>query len=269
MTAKAREIWPGDPEDPRALSDAYVRIDEATRGVDTLRARFDDFVYQTVKTMVSAARGTGASNPTITLPPAATSHEGRVSEDVRLAYVRVLEDLRAALDYGVMKAALKVKPDLTDDEARRVEFVIAPSEKRFSQRIERSLGFAGTMADPLRRLMEYLQPYHGDERLQFLASASGGVKHHGLGEVRHGTTLTLTVYDSDDQRWWQSVGHWVFPLEPNSIVLARAEPRHMTVRVPGNPKKYDPLVVLPICIQHVHTIVNTLEHYVETGRLPD
>lgn len=261
--------WPGEVKDTRALAEAYVRIDEAVKGVDILRNRFRDFLYETVRVMVDTGMKENANNPVLALPPAQVAHRGQVSDDIRLAYVKVLEDLRSALDYGVTQAVLKMQPDLSEDAIRKVEFVIASSEKGFGRRAKYALGSGGDVLEPLKRLMEYLQPYHGDERLWFLSGASGSSKHRGLSEVQHATKMHLVLSDSADQQRLQDAGWWVFPTSHQCVVLARTEQSHLIVRAPNSKRRHDPLVVLPICIEHVRTIINTLEYYLDTGRLPE
>lgn len=265
----ARNEWPGEVKDSRALAEAYVRIDEAVKGTDILRDRFRNFLYETVRMMVHTGMKKDANNPVLTLPPAQVAHRGQVSDDIRLAYVKVLEDLRSALDYGATQAALKMKPDLSEDAIRKLEFVIASSEKGFRRRAQYALGSGGDALEPLRRLMEYLQPYHGDERLWFLSRASGSSKHRGLSEVQHATKMHLILSDSADQQRLQDAGWWVFPTSHKCAVLARTEQSHLVIRAPNSKRRHDPLVVLSICIEHVRAIINTLEYYIETGRLPE
>lgn len=261
--------WPGEVKDPRALAEAYVRIDEAAKGVEVLRSKFSNFLYETARMMVDAGMKKNPSAPVLILPPAHIADGGQVGDDIRLAYVKVLEDLRSALDYGATQAALKMNPDLPDDAIRKVEFVIASSEKGFKKRARYALSSGGNALEPLKRLMEYLQPYHGDERLWFLARASGNSKHRGLSEVQHATKMHLVLSDSTDQQRLRDAGWWVFPTAQEHIVLARADQSQLRVRSPNSERRHDPLVVLPICIEHVLTIINTLEYCIETGHLPE
>ncbi|MCY4473991.1 MAG: hypothetical protein OXC83_00965 [Chloroflexi bacterium] len=260
--------WPGEIEDTRALAEAYVRIDEAAKGVDIPRDKFRDFHYETVRMMVDKGIKEDANGPVPTLPPTQVTDKGQVSDDIRHAYVKILEDLRAALDCGATQAALKLSPDLPEDAIRKLEFIIASSEKGFRKRAKYAFGSGGDTLEPLKQLMECLQPYHGDERLWFLSRASGSSKHRGLSEVQHATKLHTILSKSTDQQRLADAGWWVFPTTHECIVLARTEQSHLTVRVPNSKRRHDPLVVPPICIEHVRAIINTLEYCVETGNLP-
>jgi len=253
--------WPGDEEDPRLLADAYERIHAARSEMETLNAAVRTFVRKTFQKM---ARGWSPERNVfvVNLPPAKLSHEGRVSKEIRRLCGKVTEELRAALDYGIMTVAQKTNPDLTAKERRAVCFIVARTKEKFESVATGALTY---IPDEVKGLIERLQPYHGNQVLEFVADTSNYSKHRSLPKVKHATKVTIILRDSmDQQTTWDEGDWWVFPAGKGRAFWARAEQSRLIIG-----KRYDALTVLPICIEHVEMIVNTLEYYLQNGHLPE
>lgn len=243
-----RAKWPGEEDDHRALADAYVRIDEARSSLQALEAAVRDFVQQTVQKMAS---GWSAERNSfvVSLPSAHLSHEGKVTPEIHRLCADIVENLRAALDYGIMVVATRTKPDMTPTEERRVSFVIARSEEGFVSHASTALKYVG---EDLRHSMEQMQPYHGNQVLELVGDASGSSKHRRLSKVKHSTDLTIVLKEYTAENNWEE---HVFLARANRTVLQMHE-------------RYDALVVFPICIEHVQGIIDDLEFYLQHGHLP-
>lgn len=251
--------WPGAVEDHRSLADAYVRIDTARKDLVILRAEVSSFVRKTVEMMV---RGWSKERNTfvVNLPPADLAHKGKVNNKIRRLCGSITEDLRSALDYGITKVANVAKPDMVEGEKRAVQFIIAHNELGFKSQAKRALKYVG---EPVRRWMENLQPYHGNQVLEFIGGESGSSKHRSLPNVRHATSLTVVLQEDTGQGTWEDSGWWIFPAGEGAVFLTRPGPSQLIIR-----KKYDAFIVFPICIEHTRSIINTLEYYLQTGHLP-
>lgn len=251
--------WPGEEEDHRALADAYVRIDEARSTLQALEAAVGDFVQQTVR-MMASGWSAERNSFVVSLPPAHLSHEGKVPPGIHRMCADIVEDLRAALDYGVMVVATRTKPDITPAEERRVSFVIARSKEGFTSQAPTALKYVG--AD-LRHWMEQMQPYHGNQVLEFIGDASGSSKHRRLPKVKHATELTIVLKEHSAESNWEEQGWNVLPAGEGHVFLARANQTVLRIH-----ERYDALVVFPICIDHVQGIIDDLELYLQHGHLP-
>ena len=252
--------WPGDEEDHSSLADAHTRINEARSAMENLDAEVRNFVRQTVQMMV---RGWSRERNSFvgSLPPARLSHKGKVNRRIRLLCGKVTENLRAALDYGIMKVAQETKSDLTAKEKREVKFIIARTPEHFEREAKRALRY---VREDMQHWMEQLQPYHGNQILEFVAHASSQSKHHSLPKVQHATDLTIILReDAEHRRTWEENGWWIFPAGKGQAFFTRAGQSRLVIR-----KRHDALTVFPICIEHVQRIINTLEYYLQNGDLP-
>ena len=242
--------WPGEEEDHRALADAYMRIDEAKSTLQALEAAVLDFVQQTVRKMAS---GWSAERNSfvVSLPPGHLSHEGKVPPEIHRMCADITENLRAALDYGIMVVATRTKPDIKPAEERGVSFVIARSKKGFDNHAPTALKYAG---EDLTRWIEQMQPYHGNQVLEFVADASGSSKHRRLPKVKHATELTIVLKENTAENNWEEQGWNVLSAGEGHVFLARANRTVLRIH-----ERYDALVVFPICIEHVQGIIDDLE----------
>ena len=251
--------WPGSVEDHRSLADAYVRIDTARENLELLHAEVSNFVRKTVEMMV---RGWSRERNTfvVNLPPADLAQKGMVNNKIRRMCGSITEDLRAALDYGITKVANVTKPDMVEREKKAVQFIIAHDEISFKRQAKRALNYVG---EPIKSWMEYLQPYHGNQVLEFIGGESSSAKHRSLPKVRHATSLTVVLREDAGRSNWENSGWWVFPAGKGHVFLTRAGPSQLIIR-----RKYDALTIFPICIEHTQGIIDTLEYYMQTGHLP-
>lgn len=250
------QTWPGD-EDGRPLADAYSRIDAARDDMERLEAELREFTRQTLAMM---AKGWSSRGNTfvVKLPPARLAHEGKVNDRIRLLCGRVTEHLRAALDYSVMKAAQQTTSRM---KKRYVKFVIAKDERSFRQQAKTALKHVD---EEVRNLVEGLQPYRGNQVLEFVRDESNTAKHRGLPTVQHSTQLTIILREDPHQKGTREEdGWWIFDAGRGHAYYTRAEQSRLTIR-----QKYDALTVFPICIDHVRSIINTFEYYLENGHMP-
>ena len=117
----------------------------------------------------------------------------------------------------------------------------------------------------VRSWLEHLQPYRGNEILAFVRDTSNVAKHRSLLKVRHAGKLTIVLHDSKDRmKFPDALGWWRIPAGKGHAFFVRAESIQLIVR-----RRFDALTVLPICIEHVQMILNTLEYYLQSGRFPE
>lgn len=253
------ERWPGEEEDLRALADAYARVDKARGTLESLKAAVDDFVRQTIQKMASGW-SPERNSFVVSLPPARLSHEGTVPTEIRRMCGEIAENLQSALDYGVMVVATRTNPNMTPDEERAVSFVIARSEKQFARRAPAALKYVG---DNVKRWMEQMQPYQGNQVLEFVADVSGSSKHRRFPKVQHATELTIVLKEDKAESNWEEQSWTVLPAREGHVFLARANQTMLIIR-----GRYDALEVFPICVEHVQGIIDDLESYLQHGHLP-
>lgn len=249
--------WPGDGEDERSLADAYTRLNEARSDMRNLESEIKNFVRQTVAKMV---RGYSKERNSfvVSLPPAKLAHKGEVNNKIRLLCGSVSENLRAALDYGIMRVSQDSCPGLVEKD---VKFVLAKDKNGFDGQAKKALKHVD---EDIKRWVEQLQPYHGNEILAFIRDTSNIAKHRSLLTVKHATSLTIVLRENADQnKQLEGSDWWIFPAGRGHTYFARVGSCQLIVR-----KKYDALTVLPICIEHVHGIVDMLEYYMQNGQLP-
>ena len=250
------QTWPGD-EDCRLLADAHTRIDAARSDVESLGSEVREFTRQTLARM---SKGWSPEGNTfvVELPPARLAHEGKVNPRIRLLCGRITEHLRAALDYSIMKAAQQTAPGL---KKRDVKFVIAKDEHSFAKQAKRALKYVD---EEVRNLVEGLQPYRGNQILEFVRDVSNSAKHHNLPTVKHATRSTIILREDPSQKGSREEGGWwVFDAGQGHAYYTRAEPSKLVIR-----RKYDALTVFPICVDHVQSIANTFEYYLHKGHMP-
>ena len=250
------QTWPGD-EDGRLLADAYTRIDAARDDIKNLEAELREFTRQTLAKMLkgwSPERNTFV----VDLPPARLAHEGKVNYKIRLLCGRITEHLRAALDYSIMKAAQQTRPHL---KKRDVKFVIAKDKQSFERQAKRALRHVD---EELRNLVEGLQPYRGNQILEFVRDVSNSAKHHSLPTVKHATRPTIILREDPNQKGTREEdGWWIFDAGQGHAYYTRIEHSKLIIH-----RKYDALTVFPICIDHVRSIINIFEYYLQNGRMP-
>ncbi len=242
------------PDDTRTLRDAYVRIDEARMGMKNLRAEAVHAVKQTAQSM---AKGWSDQDNTfhLQLPPAAMDAPDRV----RAMCGRIVEDLRAALDYGIVGVSRAANPGMAKNELRRIKFVIAHDRSGFDASAKHALA----CIDPvLEDFIERLQPYNGNQVLEFIAEESVISKHHNLLQLDSAGSMEVVLREETDRSGWESHGWWVFPAGKGHIYTARAPVIRLVIQ-----ERRDALEVLPICIDHVDLIIDTLERYLQDGAL--
>lgn len=249
--------WPGDEEDDRALADAFARVDDARSDLQALEAEVTNFVRQTVTKMAKGWSGERNSF-VVSLPPARLSNKGKVNNRIRLLCGKVSENLRAALDYGIMRLAQESDPNLVE---RDVSFVIAKDNLGYERQAKRALKHVD---EDVRNWLERLQPYNGNEILAFVRDTSNMAKHRSLMKVSHATKLTIVLHERRDGTNYLNEGEWWgIPAGKGHEFLVRSERSQLIVR-----NKHDALTVLPICIEHVHMILNALEYYLKNKHFP-
>ena len=249
--------WPGDEEDERSLADAYARVDDARSDLKVLEAEVTNFVRQTVTKMAKDWSGERNSF-VVSLPPARLAHKGKVNNRIRLLCGKVSENLRAALDYGIMRLAQENDPDLVE---RDVSFVIAKDNPGYERQAKRALKHVD---EDVRNWLERLQPYHGNEILAFVRDTSNMAKHRSLIKVSHATKLMIVLHESrDGTNYLNESEWWRIPAGEGHEFLVRSERSQLIVR-----NKHDALTVLPICIEHVKMILNSLEYYLQNKQFP-
>ena len=250
--------WPGSEEDGRALADAYKRLDTSRNDLMRLHTEVDSFIRQTVEMMISS----GQQRPdgfSLTLPPEKLA-DGRVNNEIRRLCGSIAENLRAALDYGIMELTRTNKPELTTRERRAVSFIIARDRKGFDGQGRFALRYVD---DTVKDWMERLQPYHGNQTLAFIGEASRSSKHHNLPNVKLLPALNIVLREEIERSDWEETGWWVFPAGRGHVYTARVDRRRLIIH-----GKYDAFAVFPICIDQVHIIIDTLEYYLQKGHLP-
>ena len=250
------QTWPGDG-DGRLLADAYARIDAARDDLESLEAELREFARQTLAKM---SKGWSPEGNTfvVQLPPARLAHEGKVNPRIRLLCGRIAEHLRAALDYSVMKTAQRTTPSL---KKKDVTFVIAKDEHSFDKQAKRALK---CVDEEVRNFVEGLQPYRGNQILEFVRDMSNSTKHRSLPTVKHVAQSTIILREDPSQRGSRvENGWWIFDAGHGHAYYTRAESSRLVIR-----RKYDALTVLPICIDHVRDIANAFEHYLQNGQMP-
>lgn len=249
--------WPGEGEDDHLLADAYARVNEARSDMVRLETEVREFVQRTVEMMVRGQWG-GRSGFVISLPPAKLSHTGKVNSKIRLLCGTVSENLRAALDYGILQASRERDVNVIE---RNVKFVLAPNRQSFDRQSTRALKH---VSEEFKRWVEQLQPYNGNQILGFIRDTSNIAKHRSLLDVRHATKLTIILKEITDGENSLYGNDWcTFPVGEGHAFYARIGNSQLIVR-----KKYDALTVLPICIEHVERILNTLDYYLHNGNFP-
>ncbi len=242
------------PEDPRILRDAYVRIDEARRGMETLRTEVALTAKQTVQGMVK-----GWSDQDDTFHLQLPSADPEAPDRVKVACGRVVEELRSALDYGMMGASKAANPGMNERESRQVSFVIARDKKGFINAAKRGLA---QVDQNLRDFVEQLQPYNGNQVLEFISDESSISKHRNLLQLKSGGSMEVALREDRDRGEWESSGWWVFPAGRGHIYTARIPTIRLIIQ-----DTRDVLEVLPICIDHTEVIIDTLERYLQDGTL--
>ena len=249
--------WPGETEDGRALADAYARIDEAISDMQLLEDEVEKFVRQTVGKM---AKGWAAERNSfvVTLPPTRLAHAGRANNRIRLLCGKVSENLRAALDYGIVRVSLQDNASIVE---RDVQFILAKDSTSYGNQAKRALKY---VAEDIKSWVERLQPYHGNEMLAFIRDTSNIAKHRSLIKLKLAPRLTIVLRENPNQSKHLDEGDWwVFPAGKGHAFFVRAERSQLIVR-----KRFDAFTVLPMCIEHVQTILNTLEYRLRTGHFP-
>ena len=249
-------VWPGDGEDNRSLADAYARLNEARSTMESLEAEVMSFVRQTVAKM---AKGWSRDRNSfvISLPPAGLAG-GKVNTRIRLLCGNVSENLRAALDYGIMRISEENNLDLV---AKDVKFILAKDNIGYEHQAKRALRYVD---EDVKIWVERLQPYHGNEILAFVRDTSNIVKHRSLIKLKHATSLTIVLCENREQtNHLDNCDWWMFPAGKGHTFLARAERSQLIIR-----NRFDALTVLPMCIEHVHMILNTLEYRLQNGHFP-
>ena len=242
------------PNDTKTLRDAYVRIDEAKRGMENLRAEAVHAVKQTAQSM---AKGWSDQDNTfhLQLPPATMD----APERVRAVCGRIVEDLRASLDYGIVGVSRAACPGMTKKELRRIKFVIAHDRSGFDAAAKHALA----CIDPaLEGFIERIQPYNGNQVLEFIAAESVISKHHNLLQLDFAGSMEVVLREETDRSGWESNGWWVFPAGEGHIYTARAPAIRLVIQ-----ERRDAMEVLPICIDQVEVIIDTLERYLQDGTL--
>lgn len=259
QTSSGDRNWPGSEEDGRALADAYRRIDTARTDLRRLHAEVSSFIRETVEMMISG----GPQRPegfVVGLPPAELAHQGKVNNEIRRLCGSIAENLRASLDYGIMEVAQTTKSDMTPRERKAVSFVIARDKKGFDSQARRALQY---VAASVKDWVERLQPYHGNQTLAFIGRASSGSKHHHLPKVRLAPNLTIVLREETERGTWGEGEWWVFSAGRGHEYAARVDQCQLIIF-----GKYDALAVFPICIEHTQSIIDALESYLQTGKLP-
>ena len=251
--------WPGSEEDGRALADAYKRIDTARTDLRRLHAEVSSFIRETVETMISGETQR-PDDFVVSLPPAELANQGKVNNEIRRLCGSITENLRASLDYGIMEVTQTTKSDMTAKERKAVSFVIAHDKKGFDGQAGRALQYVDAS---VKDWVERLQPYHGNQTLAFIGSASSGSKHHHLPKVRLAPHLTIVLREGTERSTWAEGDWWVFPAGRGHEYAARVDQRQLIIL-----GKYDALAVFPICIEHTQSIIDALEFYLQTGKLP-
>ena len=250
-------VWPGDGEDDRSLADAYARVNEARADMEILEAEVMGFVRQTVAKMAKGWSGERNSF-VISLPPARLAQKGKVNNRIRLLCGKVSENLRAALDYGVMRISQENNPDLVEKD---VKFILAKDNISYERQAKRALRYVD---EDVKNWVERLQPYHGNEILAFIRDTSNIAKHRNLIKLKHATSLTIVLQENRDQaKYLDECEWWMIPAGEGHTFFVRAERSQLIVR-----NRFDALTVLPICIEHVNMILNTLEYYLQNGHFP-
>lgn len=249
--------WPGEGEDDHSLADAYARVNEARSDMARLETEVREFVQRTVEMMVRRQSG-GRSGFVISLPPAKLAHNGQVSRKIRLLCGAVSENLRAALDYGILQVSRERDVNVIESN---VKFVLAPSRQSFDRQSTKALKH---VTEEFKNWMEQLQPYNGNQILGFIRDTSNVTKHRSLLKVRHATKLTIVLKEIADGENSLHGNDWcTFPVGEGHAFFARIGNSQLIVR-----EKYDALTVLPICIEHVERILNTLDYYLRNGNFP-
>lgn len=250
------QTWPGD-EDGRQLADAYTRIDAARDDMKSLEAEVKEFVRQTLAKM-SKGWSRAGNTFVVELPPARLAYEGTVNNRIRLLCGRITEHLRAALDYSVIKVAQLTAPHL---KKRDVKFVIAKDEHNFEKQARTALKHVD---EEVRDLVKRLQPYRGNQVLEFVRDVSNSAKHRSLPTVKHATRTTIILREDPSQKGTREEGDWwIFDAGRGHAYYTRADRSTLIIR-----RKYDALTVFPMCIDHVQSIIDTLEYYLQNGRMP-
>lgn len=258
-TSRNRQTrWPGEVSDPRALADAYARIDKAGTALEALEAEVGGLVRQTVQLMV------GDQTPDkgfhVGLPPAHLMHEGKLPTEVRQLCADIVENLRAALDYGIMAVVRKANPELAPKEEQKVSFPIARDKETFAKHRLFSLKCIG---EDLKHSLEQIQPYRGNQILDFLRDESNCSKHRHLPRAMHAMNLEIELREQPAGNDWEEQGWIVIPADPGHVFRARARGPVVILH-----ERYDALEVFPICIEHVQGITDSLERCGQLGQLP-
>ena len=251
------DVWPGDEEDNRFLADAYARVNEARSTLECLEAEVMSFVRQTVAKM---AKGWSRDRNSfvISLPPARLAHKGKVNNRTRLLCGNVSENLRAALDYGIMRVSQENHVDIAEKD---VQFILAKDNISYEHKAKKALRYVD---NDVKTWVERLQPYHGNEILAFIRDTSNIAKHRSLIKLRHTTSLTIVLRENREQtKYLDDSDWWMFPAGKGHTFFARAERSQLIVR-----NRFDALTVLPMCIEHVQMILNTLEYRLQNGHFP-
>ena len=238
----------------RKLEDSYVRIDEAIRDLSELNTEVVRPIKKIVHEMV---KGTTEANGNhhLRLPPIGDEIQGRVQGRVKVLCGRVVEHLRSALDYAIVSASMSANPAMTKREKRRLKFIIAHDRGSFDRDAKDALAFVD---QDLKDFIERLQPYNGNQVLEFIGEESVISKHHNLLHLSSGGTLEVVLREDKDRSRWESDGWWVFPAGRGHIFTARIPEVHLVIQ-----DRRDALEVLPICIDHVGIIIETVESYLE------
>ena len=251
------ETWPGENEDG-LLSDAHERITTAEEQIEELSARLVD----SHKSMVRMMLRRGASR-VVTLPPARLA--GRVPKRIQLLCGTITEHLRGALDYGIREVVTNRVRELSEREKRKLKFPIYLKKADFDRESSRSLQRSPS---DLRRWLERLQPFRGNEVLRFVKTLSNDSKHRRLPKVQNASPLKIVMVDAADPRVRQANEPgsvwWVFPGDETHKFLVKRAPVILPID-----RKHDALVVLPICARQVRWITNTFERCLQEGRIPD
>ncbi|MCY4115225.1 MAG: hypothetical protein OXG33_15015 [Chloroflexi bacterium] len=255
MTMSNMADWPGGQSDPRMLKDAYARIDQAKLNMEILSAEISNLGKQTIEKMIGGWSEERNSFE-INLPPAELAFEGRVPSSVQAKCSSIIEDMHAALDYGIMRVAEFVNPNMTKSERRRVQFIIAKDQSSFNAQMRSRLAFLG---QDIKSWMELRQPYQGNEAIEFIGRMSGVSKHQNLPVVKHAPQSHIELRKDKDREVYEDRGWWIFPVDRGHMFVTRVLKSQLVID-----EKYDALVVLPICIDYVESLVNDLEQYLRT-----
>lgn len=230
--------WPGEGEDDHSLTDAYARVNEARSDMAKLETEVREFVRRTVEMMVRR-QPRGRSGFVIALPPAKLAHTGKVNSKIRLLCGTVSENLRAALDYGILQVSRESDANVVE---KNVQFVLAQNRQSFDRQSMKALKH---VTEECKRWVELLQPYNGNQILGFIRDTSNIAKHRSLLEVRRATEVTIVLRKISDGENSLHGNDWcTFPAGEGHAFFARIGNSQLIVR-----EKYDALTGVSLAWQ--------------------